>query len=502
MRSLLMDVSLNKDEQMSEDGTPVAEEVDSSSSSSSLRPCGLCLSNPARYTCPRCNVPYCSLSCYRASAHMACSEQFYKDCVSQELRARGRAEDEDRVHMRNVLQRMQQVEGGLDTVMQELIENRGGSINERDTETLTRLAEIQMGSAEGLKDKAQEILQRQMSSEEDEADEDEDLVRKLSGLKVESLNEEELWTLLPEKEKQRFTQLLRDGGISALVPIWRPWWEDHERERAELIEELLQEGCTDVTSSPEEGKDEDIYDLDTTTEPPSSLKQKVMKPKIRTEESRNSPPPISCEIPLLSSLCSTSPSPLVKFSLLNVLYAYTFVLRLFNGDVSETQQLLEFTQLLLSMSDCLGRNRTFSSFSEALKAAVASVSAEGYDSDSALNAIKDVAHILSGASKNDGAGYTLSALTQLRSVFSRVRASTPRDHSQFRRRCFLAGKKCEFLQAWTNENTHTLRGLARRAWSEWQRQTGERQDMERDRKLVEESWKKGRPRGKVMIEEI
>ncbi|XP_020823684.1 zinc finger HIT domain-containing protein 2 [Phascolarctos cinereus] len=52
-------------------------------------PCGHCPpgeAKPARYTCPRCNVPYCSLPCYRA--HGACAEAFYRDQVLGELRGR------------------------------------------------------------------------------------------------------------------------------------------------------------------------------------------------------------------------------------------------------------------------------------------------------------------------------------------------------------------------------------------------------------------------------
>lgn len=514
LRSLLVDVSLKEDELSGETGpeacgadlTPAAEENDLPSSSSSSRPCGLCLRNPARYTCPRCNVPYCALSCYRGLAHTTCSEQFYKECVSEELQRRGRAEHEDRIHMRDVLLRMRREEGGMDRVLREQKENSGGRVTERDTETLTllsRLAEIQTDREEGREDEVQEILQRlkQTDSEEEEGEEEkgeeeEDVLTKLAGLNIESLSEDELWTFLPEKDKQRFKQLLEDGGISALVPIWRPWWEEHERDRVALIEELQQEGGAEETRSLEEGEDGDIQD--TASEPPSPPEQELMKMK----GSRNAPPPISCEIPPLSSLCSASPSPLVKFSLVNVLYGYAFALRLFNGDVSESQQLLEFTRLLLSVSECLGSSRTFGSFSEALSSGMASISAERYDSDSALSAAEGVAHILSGVCKDEGAGYTLSALAHLRSVFSRARAAAPRDHAHFRRTCFLAGKKCEFLQAWANEETHVLRGLARRVWSECRRRTGERQEMERDRKQLEESWRKGGARGKVMIQEI
>ncbi|PNJ38306.1 ZNHIT2 isoform 2, partial [Pongo abelii] len=43
-------------------------------------PCGFCPAaeaQPARYTCPRCNAPYCSLRCYRT--HGTCAENFYRD---------------------------------------------------------------------------------------------------------------------------------------------------------------------------------------------------------------------------------------------------------------------------------------------------------------------------------------------------------------------------------------------------------------------------------------
>ncbi|KAM5247557.1 zinc finger HIT domain-containing protein 2 [Ctenodactylus gundi] len=52
-------------------------------------PCGFCppgVTQLARYTCPRCNVPYCSLRCYRA--HGTCAEDFYRDQVLLELRGR------------------------------------------------------------------------------------------------------------------------------------------------------------------------------------------------------------------------------------------------------------------------------------------------------------------------------------------------------------------------------------------------------------------------------
>lgn len=40
-------------------------------------------------TCPRCNVHYCSLNCYRHKNHLQCSESFYRENVEEDLKSRG-----------------------------------------------------------------------------------------------------------------------------------------------------------------------------------------------------------------------------------------------------------------------------------------------------------------------------------------------------------------------------------------------------------------------------
>ena len=47
--------------------------------------CNFCEGMPRKFTCPRCNADYCSLKCYQSLQHQSCSEQFYKECVTQEL---------------------------------------------------------------------------------------------------------------------------------------------------------------------------------------------------------------------------------------------------------------------------------------------------------------------------------------------------------------------------------------------------------------------------------
>ena len=52
----------------------------------SERNCEICNKNKAQYTCPRCNIPYCNLDCYKNEKHLSCSENFYRDQVITELK--------------------------------------------------------------------------------------------------------------------------------------------------------------------------------------------------------------------------------------------------------------------------------------------------------------------------------------------------------------------------------------------------------------------------------
>jgi hypothetical protein len=50
---------------------------------SATRPCAC--GSRAKYTCPRCQAPYCSLACYKTHSNM-CSEAFYREQVVAALR--------------------------------------------------------------------------------------------------------------------------------------------------------------------------------------------------------------------------------------------------------------------------------------------------------------------------------------------------------------------------------------------------------------------------------
>uniref|UniRef100_A0A4W4FAV8 HIT-type domain-containing protein n=1 Tax=Electrophorus electricus TaxID=8005 RepID=A0A4W4FAV8_ELEEL len=462
--------------------TPAGEKDSGSGSvASSVKTCGLCLSKPSCYTCPRCNMPYCGLSCYQSPRHSACSEEFYKECVTQELKFQGTSEKEGRNKMQDILLRLRHsadVAGGMDCVLKDLLEESGGKVTGQDAqvlELLSRLAEIQ-ASKEERSEEIEEILHRLQQIEgglgnaENEEDE-EDLTLKLSGLNIDALTEEELWSLLPSNHKEQFKELIKGRVIGELVPLWSPWWEKHEQDTKGLIEELELE--------------EHHYQ-----------KKMFKMSKSTVTGSKSTAPPISAKILPLQTI-SANPSPLVQFNLINTLYAYTFSLCLFNGDISEPEQLQEFCQAVLVISECLGCGRVFHSVPEALEAGVMTLSAEGYadreDADATTRAVQAVAHILTGESREDPTGYTLAALSQLQAALGKAKALIPKEEKEWRHKCFLAIKKCGFFQSWVKGNPVVVRRIAGLTWSEYCRRSEERVGLEKE---------KEKGRRKMLIEEI
>ena len=68
--------------------------------------CGICKKASASYTCPRCNLVYCGLDCYRnEEIHANCSEEFYKEQVITELKmCKLDADDKDcKEHKRRIV---------------------------------------------------------------------------------------------------------------------------------------------------------------------------------------------------------------------------------------------------------------------------------------------------------------------------------------------------------------------------------------------------------------
>lgn len=348
-------------------------------------PCGFCPAGeaqPARYTCPRCNVPYCSLRCYRA--HGACAEDFYRDQVLGELRGRSASPS----RLASALRRLRE---------------------QRETEDDPEDAGLRPGPAPG----------------------------RLSGL----------WERLAPAEKAAFERLLSRGEAGRLLPPWRPWWWGRGA-GPRLLEEVDEAAASDPQGlEPTPAKT-----------PPEPAKEAPAEP-FPGDAPEASAPTVPTRIPTLASLSRGPPSPLVRFQLPNVLFAYAHTLALYHGG-DDDALLSDLCATLLGVSGALGAQQVFASAEEALQAA-AQVLEAGEHPPGPLGtrgAMREAARILMGEGPANRKGYTLAALGHLARTLGQARRQAVA--TEERDRLYRARKKCQFLLAWTNENEAALTPLA------------------------------------------
>lgn len=97
-----------------------------------------------------------------------------------------------------------------------------------------------------------------------------------------------------------FQNILQGGRASTLIELWQPWWT---------------RDLSPIASIEEVDAPEVDFDNDDT----------------EAEEM----PEILPDIVAFEKLYSKNPSPLLPFNLINILYAYAFMMRLYNGEVSD-----------------------------------------------------------------------------------------------------------------------------------------------------------------------
>lgn len=353
-----------------------------------MEPVGLCGFCPAgeaasaRYTCPRCNAPYCSLRCYRA--HGACAEDFYRDQVLRELRGRSASPS----RLAGALRRLRE---------QREAEDEPGEVG------------LRSGPWPG-------------------------------GLS-------KLWERLTPAEKAAFERLLSRGEAGRLLPPWRPWWWSRGAVPRFLEELDLVPGRDPAEPEPTPSR----------TSPESVDAAAAAEPL--EDSTAVGQPAMPTRIPALASLSRCPASPLVRFQLPNVLFAYAHTLVLYHGG-DDDALLSDFCATLLDVSGALGAQQVFNSTEEALQAA-AHVLEAGEHPPGPLGtrgAVREVARILLGEGPVNQKGYTLTALGHLVQTLGRARKQAVVGGE--RDGLYRARKKCQYLLAWTNENEAALTPLA------------------------------------------
>jgi hypothetical protein len=259
---------------------PQQQEEESSNATTRNRPpCDVCRKNESRYNCPRCQLPYCSVDCYRnhtattssnnddesndndtptttsQTSASACTEAFYKNRVSSIIR--------------------------LETIEQQ------GATNQ----ILNRHFQQQQED---------DGMQMQGVSEED-------LYELLLALEnqTEETSMQDVQNLLSPSLKAAFDNAIHSGQLHDIIlEPWHPWW------RPELVHG---NNATDGETETDGGLTITTPRLSSSLSDQPTLDERLL------------------QIPPFSSLSKRPPEPLLIYHLVDILYSLVWTLRLYHG---------------------------------------------------------------------------------------------------------------------------------------------------------------------------
>nr|CDJ80934.1 Zinc finger domain containing protein [Haemonchus contortus] len=153
-----------------------------------------------QYKCPRCGATYCSLRCYKCQEHSKCSEDFYKQCVKEELEGRhfeGNGKGQDTFE-----ERMQKY---LDGELDEMPGAEGKGSSAEDADPLD--SDDEEPGVSGFQPKADQYLEKVVTDTVDDYLLDEDEIdRRLLGMGIGG-EVEQLMGVLSDEERAAFAQL-------------------------------------------------------------------------------------------------------------------------------------------------------------------------------------------------------------------------------------------------------------------------------------------------------
>ena len=213
-------------------------------------------------------------------------------------------------------------------------------------------------------------------------------------------------------------------------------------------------------------KIEDLSKENAATEeiqPPNNEKPQTV------EQSRNIPP-VKKNIPPLSLIMkSSTPNRNVRFSCIDVLFSYAYIMRLYNGCPEDS--LDQAAENLLELSPVLSQNSVFESVESVVhnSLSVLQHSKDLYCSEELSHlVIHDVISLIRGHSVNEQqrTNFVEHAMSHLCRLLSRGReklkmnSKLNQQGNNLYKSLWLAKKKAEFLLAWVHSNTDILESFA------------------------------------------
>ncbi|KNC86039.1 hypothetical protein SARC_01798 [Sphaeroforma arctica JP610] len=256
------------------------------------RVCEVCYKGKGVYSCPKCHLRYCALSCYRDMKHMRCYEDFYKDLVHEELGRREVSRDE-----------REEILAMVERAQHQTPTNQDG-----DIANLNILAD-------------QNGVNSSYGTESMDGDSDDDataIMERLAGIDLDDDEAAEaIWQSFTAKEKKDFEASIADGRMGNMLTLWVAWWDMEEPNI--YVPDCIPEFCALSRSRP--------------------ATSRVRAPGSATHIGKR---------PQHSQLAQASA---LQYNLLDMVLALVYTLRSFNGDLSSTRAYMCLLEMCAVLSD-------------------------------------------------------------------------------------------------------------------------------------------------------
>lgn len=313
------------------------------------RVCLVCTRQFAEYNCPRCNIAYCSLICYRGHGE-SCTQKFYQEQILQQAKEES-VTAAQRENMQDILMRVQKKQHEQEGMQDRILLANGG------------------GNADGTGREQEKGLP---------LNDEERMYNDMARLAMDS--DISLDKLTPE-QRVLFLRAVASGSLSNYLEVWDPWWSKNS-EHASLVVEIGGEKVDEELGS-KKGIDHLVSDRaqlvgddDSATDDEEEKKfQCALKAECKLLGAANMvlpPLPSSENLPSItfhfdgssstsSQTSALRPSPALAFNLIDILYAFAFCCRVYNGDLFSDAPACAL--LMLSSSSVLSSNAVFNGIS-------------------------------------------------------------------------------------------------------------------------------------------
>jgi len=329
------------------------------STSTKISVCSVCHTERAKYTCPQCHAGSCSLKCYKSHGKQ-CTETFYE----QEVRKEMKEQKLSRASRESTIAALQRNREALAKEPLPAIPDGPARITRSDA--IDDGGEKERGEAEVEGDAEAEVLRRRLQQMAVKEDFDPS-------------------KLDPETER-KFRKMAAQGRLAGLLKPWVPWWIVEEEETKKTAEAEVRgwrflmpvaPRVTDPSGWPNRGLSSDAPSL------------KLLS--LRTEGGFRVTHEV--DIPSLAAMRAPRPSEKLDVNLLDLLYAYAFTKRLYNGEWDHDRK--GAGAIVFAVSEVLAKNTTHDRVAGALQASVENARrVPGASRAFALSVLRDTSQLL------------------------------------------------------------------------------------------------------------